>query len=70
MDKIELSLEERLEHIEEIIERMEVGEATLEQAFDLYKTGLEEIKEANNMLDKMEKAMLMINEQGNLEEFS
>ena len=70
MDKAELSLEERLKRIEEIIEQMEMGETTLDESFELYKTGLEEIKEANNMLDKMEKAMLILNEEGNLEEFS
>lgn len=70
MNKKEMSLEERLEHIEEIIERMEAGEATLEESFELYKAGLEEIKEANSMLDKMEKSMLIMNEEGSLEEFS
>ena len=70
MDKTELSLEERLEHIEEIIEKIEAGEMTLDESFELYKIGLEEIKEANNMLDKMEKAILIVNEEGNLEEFS
>lgn len=70
MSKKEISLESRLEQIEKIIEQMELGETTLEESFELYKTGLEEIKQANNMLDKMEKAMLILNEEGNLEEFS
>ncbi len=69
MPKKEISLEKRFEYIEEIIEKMEAGEVTLEESFELYKTGLEEIKEANSMLDKMEKAMLVMNEEGNLEEF-
>lgn len=70
MNKTELSLEERLEYIEKIIKKMETGKATLDESFALYKAGLEEIKEANEMLDKMEKAILVINEEGNLEEFS
>ena len=68
-DKKELSLEERFEHIEEIIGEMETGEISLDKSFELYKNGLEEIKAANAMLDDMEKAMLILNEDGSLEEF-
>ncbi|MBP3677874.1 MAG: exodeoxyribonuclease VII small subunit [Agathobacter sp.] len=64
-----VSLEERFEHIEEIIEQMETGDITLDKSFELYKNGLEEIKVANAMLDDMEKAMLVMNEDGSLEEF-
>ena len=69
MSKKDISLEERFEHIEKIIAQMEDSGVTLDDSFALYKVGLEEIKEANSMLDKMEKSMLILNEQGNLEEF-
>ena len=65
----EVSLEERFEQIEEIIGQMETGDVSLDQSFELYKNGLEEIKAANAMLDEMEKAMLVLNEDGSLEEF-
>ena len=68
-DNKNLSLEERFEHIEEIIQELETGEVSLDKSFELYKNGLEEIKEANAMLDNMEKAMLILNEDGSLEEF-
>ena len=64
-----VSLEERFEHIEEIIEKMKTGDITLDKSFELYKSGLEEIKAANDMLDAIEKAMLVMNEDGSLEEF-
>lgn len=64
-----VSLEERFAHIEEIIGEMENGDISLDQSFELYKNGLEEIKAANSMLDDMEKAMLILNEDGSLEEF-
>ena len=48
---------------------METGDITLDQSFELYKNGLEEIKAANAMLDDIEKAMLIMNEDGSLEEF-
>lgn len=64
-----VSLEKHFEQIEEIIEEMETGDITLDKSFELYKKGLEEIKAANAMLDDMEKAMLVLNEDGSLEEF-
>lgn len=68
-DNKTISLEERFEHIEEIIDKMEAGDVSLDTSFELYKNGLEEIKAANAMLDDMEKAMLVLNEDGSLEEF-
>ena len=68
-DKVNVSLEERFERIEEIIGQMERGDASLDKSFELYKNGLEEIKAANTMLDDMEKAMLLLNEDGTLEDF-
>ena len=55
--------------IEEIIETMETGDVSLDKSFELYKNGLEEIKAANAMIDDMEKAMLLLNEDGTLEDF-
>lgn len=64
-----VSLEERFENIEDIIEQMESGDVSLDKSFELYKSGLEEIKAANAMLDDMEKNMMIMNEDGKLEEF-
>jgi len=64
-----VSLEAHFEQIEEIIEAMEAGDVTLDQSFELYKNGLEEIRSANAILDGMEKAMLKLNENDELEEF-
>lgn len=68
-DKKTVSLEERFEQIENIINQMEAGEVSLDTSFELYKNGLEEIKAANAMLEDMEKAMMIMNEDGSLEEF-
>ena len=64
-----VSLEEHFENIEEIIGAMETGDVTLDQSFELYKNGLEEIQKANAILDSMEQAMLKLNENDELEEF-
>lgn len=65
----QVSLEEHFEHIEDIIKKMEDADVSLDNSFALYKKGLDEIKIANSMLDNMEKAMLLLNEDGTLEEF-
>ena len=61
-------LEERFSMIEDILGKMEDENVTLDQSFDLYKQGIEQIKAANAALDRIEKAMLVINEDGELEE--
>ena len=62
-------LEERFSMIEDILAQMEDENVTLDQSFDLYKQGIEQIKAVNADLDRIEKAMLVMNEDGELEEF-
>ena len=62
-----LTLEERFAHLERIVARMEDADVSLDEAFELYKKGLEEVKSANDMVQGMEKAMLVLNSDGQLE---
>ena len=62
-------LEDRFDNLEKIIGQMEAQDVTLDTSFELYKRGVEELKEANKLLDNIEKSMLVINNQGELEEF-
>lgn len=64
-----MSLEEHFTQIEAIIKAMETGDVSLDESFNLYKNGLEEIRSANAILDNMEQAMLKLNENEELEEF-
>lgn len=64
-----LTLEERFAHLEQIVTRMEDADVSLDEAFELYKKGLDEVKSANDMVQGMEKAMLVLNSDGQLEEF-
>lgn len=64
-----ITLEERFEKLENILNAMEQNTVTLDEAFDLYKSGIEQVKACNAMLGDMEKAMLVLNENGELEEF-
>lgn len=65
----EPGLEERFAMIESILDQMEDEHVTLDQSFDLYKKGMEQMKAANQALDQIEKEMLVLNESGELEEF-
>ena len=59
-----LTLEERFAHLEQIVARMEDADVSLDEAFELYKKGLDEVKSANDMVQGMEKAMLVLNSDG------
>ena len=64
-----VTLENKFENLEKIINQMEANDVTLDASFELYKSGAQELKEANELLDNIEKAMLVINNAGELEEF-
>ena len=68
-NKKEMGLEERFAAIELILDQMEDENVTLDESFELYKKGMEQMKSANQALDQIEKAMLVMNESGELEEF-
>ena len=68
-NKKEMGLEERFAAIELILDQMEDENVTLDEWFELYKKGMEQMKAANQALDQIEKAMLVMNESGELEEF-
>lgn len=65
----ELSLEEAFEQIEEVIARLENEEITLEESFQEYNRGMRLLKHCNEAIDKVEKKVLQINEEGGLDEF-
>lgn len=68
-EKTENGLEARFSRIEEILGRMEDENVSLDESFELYKKGLNEIKAANKALDTIEKEMLVLRADGELEEF-
>ena len=64
----EISLEEHFQELEEIIEKMQAREVTLEDSFAMYEQGIRKLKLCREKIDSVEKKMLMLNEQGELEE--
>lgn len=65
----ELSLEEAFEQIEEVISHLETEEITLEQSFQEYNRGMKLLHHCNETIDRVEKKVLQINEDGGLDEF-
>ncbi|MCI8484027.1 MAG: exodeoxyribonuclease VII small subunit [Lachnospiraceae bacterium] len=68
-EKQEASLEETFQELEEIIEKMQSREVTLEDTFTLYEQGIRKLKFCNQKIDAVEKKMLLLNEEGELEPF-
>lgn len=65
----ELSLEDAFAQIEEVIGRLEAEDITLEQSFAEYNRGMALLARCNETIDRVEKKVLKINEDGGLDEF-
>ena len=61
------TIEETFAQIEAIIEQLERPEVTLDQSFRLYQQGVGQLKTCTALLDEVEKKMLVLNAEGDLE---
>lgn len=68
-EKKKENLEEMFKDLEELIGKMENEEITLEQTFDLYNNGMELLKKGNLSIDEVEKKVLVLDENGETDEF-
>lgn len=67
--KKELSLEENFNGLEEIIVKLESDDIPLEDAFKAYSDGMKLLKICNDQIDRVEKQVLKLTEEGQLEAF-
>ena len=67
MDK--MTLEETFAGLNDVIQKMEQGDISLEESFKLYHKGMDMLKSCNDKIDKIEKQMLILDEEGALHEF-
>ena len=56
--------------LEEMAEKLENRDTSLEDSFILYRQGMELLKLCSGKLDTVEKKMLQLNEDGTFSEFS
>lgn len=67
-NKETVSLEDNFARLEDTIEKLESEDTTLEEAFALYTGGMEILKSCNEQIDRVEKKVLKLTEDGTLEE--
>ncbi|QHS22715.1 exodeoxyribonuclease VII small subunit [Virgibacillus sp. MSP4-1] len=70
-EKQEISFEDAVEKLENIVEKLEEGDVPLEKAIEYYQEGMKLSKFCNDKLTKVEKQMEQIlNDQGEFEPYS
>ena len=62
------TVEELFARIESALERMQQEDVTLEESFALYEQGVSDIRRCTEMLDLVEKKMLVLSAEGVKEE--
>lgn len=62
MDK---SIEQTFEELDQIMEKLEAPDTTLEESFDCYEAGMKLVKACGEKIDKVEKQMIIL--QGGME---
>lgn len=63
-NKENLTLEQALETLDEVMRELENPENSLEQSFQLYEQGMKLVKSAGESIDKVEKMVLKLREDG------
>ena len=69
MAKVEKTLEEVFDVLENVIGEMEKPDVSLEDSFRLYHKGMDMLKSCNEKIDKIEKKMLILDDEGVSHEF-
>ena len=63
-------LETAFDQIEQLLQKLQEGEVSLEESFRLYEQGMKLVQKCNENIDHVEKQMLQIDEEGHTHEFS
>ncbi|WP_313071650.1 exodeoxyribonuclease VII small subunit [Lacrimispora sp.] len=62
--KKEKTIEETFAEMEELIKKLESGESSLEESFQYYETGMKLVKSCNDKIDKVEKKIIVLEDNG------
>lgn len=62
-----MTLEEMLGALDECVTKMEQGELTLEESFEAFKSGMELVKSCNESIDRVEKEVVKLCDDGSIE---
>lgn len=64
MAKSEKTIENSFKELDEIMIDLENGDTSLEDSFLLYQKGIKLLKTCNDSIDKVEKKIMILNEDG------
>lgn len=64
-----MTLEEAFDKVDETIEKLRDENISLEDSFTLYKEGMELLKQCSEKIDTVEKQVLVLNREGEVDEF-
>ena len=67
--KKEKTLEEAFAELDEMLVKLADREVSLEESFEMYAEGTKLLQSCSDTLDRVEKKMLVMNEEGGLDEF-
>jgi exodeoxyribonuclease VII small subunit len=65
----EWTIEEALQELDDIVEKLESRDISLEQSFSIYQKGMELLRQCSGKIDTVEKKMLKISGDGEISEF-
>ena len=65
----EKTIEVAFKELDEMIGKLESRDVTLDDSFKLYNEGMKLLKYCNDKIDKVEKKMLVLEENGDTHEF-
>ncbi len=64
----DMNIEQQFEELEAILKKMDDPSLSLEESFEEYKKGLELLKMAGETIDRVEKKVLVLKEEGGFDE--
>ena len=56
------NIEENFKELDELLEKMQDEEVSLDESFEMYKKGIEIVKDSNEQIDKIEKQIEVLEE--------
>ena len=67
--ELNISLEEAFSKLDLLITELEKPEQSLEESFKAFEEGMKLVKYCNDSIDKVEKKVLILGQEGELDEF-
>lgn len=64
-----MNLEETFALLEETVEALEQEDISLEESFRIYQNGMELLKKCDQAIERVEKKVLVLNDDGEIHEF-